>query len=91
MKVQVPYLSRIEGHAHLVVDTKAGEVVECQLEVVETPRFFEKLLVGRHYSEVAGLARDLALEPLDCVTDLAGIERCLLFGRRRARQKGSRE
>ena len=42
-------------------------------------------------SEVSGLARDLALEPLDCVTDLAGIERCLLFGRRRARQKGSRE
>ena len=38
MKVQVPYLSRIEGHAHLVVDTKAGEVVECQLEEVETPR-----------------------------------------------------
>ena len=56
MKVQIPYLSRIEGHAHLVVDTVAGEVVECQLEVVETPRFFEKLLVGRHYSEVAGLA-----------------------------------
>jgi coenzyme F420-reducing hydrogenase alpha subunit len=56
MKVQVPYLSRIEGHAHLVVDTNAGEVVECQLEVIETPRFFEKLLVGRHYTEVAGLA-----------------------------------
>lgn len=56
MKVEVPYLSRIEGHAHLVVDTVAGEVVECRLEVIETPRFFEKLLVGRHYSEVAGLA-----------------------------------
>lgn len=42
-------------------------------------------------SVVAGMARDWALEPLDCVTDLAGIERCLLFGRRRARQKGSRE
>jgi coenzyme F420-reducing hydrogenase alpha subunit len=56
MKVKIPYLSRIEGHAHLIVDTKAGEVLECQLEVVETPRFFERLLVGRHYSEVAGLA-----------------------------------
>jgi coenzyme F420-reducing hydrogenase alpha subunit len=56
MKVKVPYLSRIEGHAHLVVDAEAGEVKECRLEVVETPRFFEKLLVGQHYSEVAGLA-----------------------------------
>jgi coenzyme F420-reducing hydrogenase alpha subunit len=42
MKVKIPYLSRIEGHAHLIVDTKAGEVLECQLEVVETPRFFER-------------------------------------------------
>lgn len=41
-------------------------------------------------SEVAGLARDVGLEPLNCGTDLAGIERCLLLGRRRARQKGSR-
>jgi len=56
MKIKVPYLSRIEGHAHLVVDASAGEVRECRLEVVETPRFFEKLLVGRHYSEVASLA-----------------------------------
>lgn len=56
MKIKVPYLSRVEGHAHLVVDANAGEVVECRLEVIETPRFFEKLLVGKHFSEVAGLA-----------------------------------
>lgn len=56
MKVNVPYISRVEGHAHLVVDTDSGEVITCQLEVIETPRYFERLLVGRHYSEVAGLA-----------------------------------
>jgi len=40
---------------------------------------------------VGDLAGDLALETLHCVTDLAGIERCLLLGRRRARQKGSQD
>ncbi|MDT8440255.1 MAG: Ni/Fe hydrogenase subunit alpha [Desulfuromonadales bacterium] len=56
MNITVPYLSRIEGHAHLVVDVAAREVVACRLDVIETPRLFEQLLVGRHYSEVAGLA-----------------------------------
>ncbi len=39
---------------------------------------------------VAGLARDQGLEPRDCLPDLAGIQRCLLLGHQRGRQKGSR-
>lgn len=53
MKIELDYLTRIEGHAHLVVDQSKGEITACHLEVVETPRFFEAMLQGRHYSDVA--------------------------------------
>lgn len=53
MKIELDYLTRIEGHAHLVVDRKAGKITSCQLQVVETPRFFEAMLQGRHYSDVS--------------------------------------
>lgn len=53
MKIEVRHLTRVEGHAHLVVDAESGEVTACRLEIVESPRFFEALLKGRHYSDVA--------------------------------------
>ncbi|BCR06568.1 hydrogenase/sulfur reductase subunit alpha [Desulfuromonas versatilis] len=53
MRIEVAHLARIEGHANLVVDAVSGELKECRLEIVESPRFFEGLLKGRHYSDVA--------------------------------------
>ena len=53
MKIEIGHLARIEGHAHLVVDASRGELRECRLEIVESPRFFEPLLRGRHYDDVA--------------------------------------
>lgn len=53
MKIELDYLTRIEGHAHLVIDREAGKITSCQLQIVETPRFFEAMLQGRHYSDVA--------------------------------------
>lgn len=53
MKIEIRHLARVEGHAHLVVDAGSGEVAQCRLEIVESPRFFESLLKGRHYSDVA--------------------------------------
>ncbi len=53
MRIEVKHLARIEGHANLVVDAASGELKECRLEIVESPRFFEGLLKGRHYSDVA--------------------------------------
>ena len=52
-RIKLDYLTRIEGHAHLVIDRQAGKISQCRLEVVETPRFFEALLQGRHYRDVA--------------------------------------
>ena len=53
MKIEVRHLTRVEGHANLVVDVQKGELRACRLEIVEAPRFFESLLKGRHYSDVA--------------------------------------
>ena len=53
MKIDIPSLARIEGHARLVVDAESGELKKCRLEVFESPRFFEGLLKGRHYRDVA--------------------------------------
>ncbi len=55
MKIAVHHMTRIEGHAHLVVDVDRGEVTACRLEIVESPRYFEAILVGRHYRDVAPL------------------------------------
>ncbi len=52
-RIKLDYLTRIEGHAQLIIERKAGKVTGCRLEVVETPRFFEALLQGRHYRDVA--------------------------------------
>ena len=53
MKIELDYLTRIEGHGHLLIERKAGKVFDCRLQVVETPRFFEAMLLGRHYRDVA--------------------------------------
>lgn len=52
-KITLNHLTRIEGHAHLVIDKQAGKIESCRLEVVESPRFFEALLKGRHFSDIA--------------------------------------
>jgi coenzyme F420-reducing hydrogenase alpha subunit len=53
VKVDVHYLTRVEGHGNIKVDVKNGELKECMLEIVEAPRFFEAMLKNRHYDEAA--------------------------------------
>ena len=53
MNIEIKHLARMEGHANLVIDAANGELKECRLEIVESPRFFEVMLKGRHYSDVA--------------------------------------
>jgi coenzyme F420-reducing hydrogenase alpha subunit len=52
-KIRVHHLTRVEGHGNIEVDVKEGKVVKCQWQVPEAPRFFEAMVRGRHYSEVA--------------------------------------
>lgn len=45
-------VTRVEGHGKIVVDATDGELRECKWQVVESPRFFESMVVGRDYEEI---------------------------------------
>ncbi len=51
ISVNVHHLTRVEGHGNIVVDVRNGELKTCELQIVETPRFFEAMLRGRAYLE----------------------------------------
>ena len=53
VKIDVNHITRVEGHGNIKIDVRNGELVECRLEIVEAPRFFEAMLKGRHYDEAA--------------------------------------
>jgi len=53
MKIDVHHLTRVEGHGNIVVNISNGAIEKCEWQVPESPRFFEAMIRGRHYSEVA--------------------------------------
>jgi coenzyme F420-reducing hydrogenase alpha subunit len=52
-RIDVHYVTRVEGHGNIVVEVGDGKLKDCRFEVVEAPRFFESMLQGRHYSEAS--------------------------------------
>jgi len=50
LNVDVHHLTRVEGHGNIKVKIQDGEVKEAKWDIVETPRFFEAMLKGKHYS-----------------------------------------
>jgi sulfhydrogenase subunit alpha len=53
IKISVHHLTRVEGHGNIVVNVTNGTVDQCEWRVPEAPRFFESMVRGRHYTEVA--------------------------------------
>lgn len=53
VSVNVHHLTRVEGHGNIVVDVRNGELKECRLEIVESPRFFEAMLLGKPYQQAS--------------------------------------
>ena len=53
VKVNVHHLTRVEGHGNIVVDVVNGELKQCDLQIVETPRFFEAMLRGKPYQNAS--------------------------------------
>ena len=49
--VHVEGIARVEGEGSLRVQIHDGRVTDVALEIFEPPRFFEALLVGRHFLE----------------------------------------
>jgi sulfhydrogenase subunit alpha len=55
VKIDVHYLTRVEGHGNIVIDVKEGKLTKCEFQVIESPRFFESMLVGRSIWEAQHL------------------------------------
>jgi sulfhydrogenase subunit alpha len=53
VRIHVDHVTRVEGHGNIVVNVTDGVVEKCEWQVPEAPRFFESMVRGRHYSEVA--------------------------------------
>lgn len=47
--IDIRHLTRVEGHGNIHIVIEKGQVREAAWEVVETPRFFEAILVGKRY------------------------------------------
>ena len=44
---------RVEGHGGITVNIEDGKVADVNMDIFEGPRFFESLVVGKTYTEVA--------------------------------------
>jgi sulfhydrogenase subunit alpha len=53
MNINVHHVTRVEGHGNIVVDIDKGQIDKVQWQVPEAPRFFEAMVVGRSYKELA--------------------------------------
>ena len=54
LNVDVHHLTRVEGHGNIKVVVEDGKIKEARWDIVETPRFFEAMLKGKHFTS-AGL------------------------------------
>jgi len=52
MNINVSHLTRVEGHGNIKIKIVNGKVEDAKWEVIETPRFFEAMLVGKSYDVV---------------------------------------
>lgn len=53
VRIDIHHITRVEGHGNVVVDVQNGELKQCDLQIVETPRFFEAMLRGRPFQDAS--------------------------------------
>ena len=51
--IVIDHICRVEGHGGITVKIKDGKAVDVNMDIFEGPRFFEPLVIGRTYDEVA--------------------------------------
>ena len=82
IKIGVHQVTRVEGHGNIIVNAKDGKVEEVRWEIPESPRFFEAMLRGRKYDDVAPIASRICgicgvghtLTSLEATEDAFGIK-----------------
>ena len=56
LTVDTHHLTRVEGHGNITVRVRDGRLEEARWQIVETPRFFEVMLTGKHFTTAGILA-----------------------------------
>lgn len=51
-KIEIPEITRVEGHEAVYVEIEDGKVSDVKVDVFEGTRFFEKLVVGNHFNQM---------------------------------------
>lgn len=54
-KIAIEHLGRVEGHGGIHVEIEGGKITKVNMDIYEGSRFYEELIVGKHYEEVAGI------------------------------------
>lgn len=54
--IDVKEVTRVEGHGNIAVRLDDGEITRLELQIVESPRFFESFLRGRRFDEAPHIA-----------------------------------
>ncbi len=52
VNIDVEYLTRVEGHGNIKVNANNGNIEKCEWQVIETPRFFESMVVDHSWKEL---------------------------------------
>ena len=50
--IEIPHLGRVEGHGGIKVQIKNGEMSKVDMEIYEGSRYYEVLVVGKHFTHV---------------------------------------
>ena len=76
LNVDVHHLTRVEGHGNIKVRVEDGEIKEARWDVVETPRYFEVMFKGKHYTSAGILAARICgiCSIAHCLTSLRATE-----------------
>ena len=53
IKIELEHITRVEGHGNIVLDADNGKIISVQWQVPEAPRFFEVMVDGRDYHQLA--------------------------------------
>ncbi|MCJ7570083.1 MAG: Ni/Fe hydrogenase subunit alpha [Anaerolineales bacterium] len=79
LQIDVHHITRVEGHGNIVVDVRKGKLEKCDLEIVEAPRFFEALLLGRPYDQASHLTSRICgiCAVTHATTSLRAVEKAL--------------
>jgi len=77
--IDIHHIARIEGHGNVEIKLEAGKIKDIDLKTVEPARFFEAIVGGRHFNDLALIVSRICgiCSPNHTVTGLLAVEQAL--------------